>query len=154
MRTRVTLPRVSLAAGGLIVLAALVAGCGDDGNGPTAPLVAPTPTAPVGLNGIWSGTVRYAGSPSFLCGLQESSVTANIRQNGSAISVSLSARCWNEAAVQATLSGDDLAGSAWLGDYCDPRTATGAHSGGVLRLQISHVPGEICHPGGSVELHR
>jgi hypothetical protein len=154
MRTRFTLLPVPFRVAGLIVLTTLTPGCGDDDHGPTAPLVAPTPTPPVGLNGAWSGTVRYGGRVLFFCGVEQSSVTANVRQSGSAVSASLASRCWNGASLRATLTGDALTGTATLGDYCDPRTVTGTYSGGILRLQIAHISGEICHPGGSAELHR
>ena len=149
MRTRI----VPFSVAGLIVLAALAAGCGDDSNGPTAPLAAPTPTPPVGLNGAWSGTIRYGG-PAFLCGVEQSSVRASVKHSGSTVTAHLDSRCWNGASLRATLTGDVLTGTVTMGDYCDPRTVTGTHSGGILRLEISHTPGEICRPGGSVELHR
>jgi len=152
MRKKTRVPR-SLALFGLLCFGFLTPACGDDHRGPTAPLVAPTPTPPVGLNGAWSGSIRYGG-PAFLCGVEQSSVTASVEQIGSTVTAHLASQCWNGASLRATLTGDALAGTVTMGDYCDPRTVTGTHSGGILRLQISHVPGEICHPGGSVELHR
>jgi len=147
----------SLLVAGLILLALGTAGCNDsDNSGPTVPLSTPTrtPTPPVGLNGLWVGTVRYTSRVLFLCGVDESSATANFTQEGSSITGRLSGDCWRSGTFRATLTGEALTGSATFDDYCAPRTLSGTSSGGVIRLTVSHYAGEICHPGGTAELHR
>ena len=145
-----------LLVAGLMLLAFGTAGCGDDDSSPTVPLSTPTrtPTPPVGLNGLWVGTVRYTSRVLFVCGVDESSASVNITQEGSSITGRMSADCWRSGTFRATLTGEALSGSATFDDYCSPRTLSGTSSGGVIRLTVSHYPGEICHPGGTAELHR
>ena len=141
----------------LMLLAIGTAGCNDgDNSGPTVPLSTPTrtPTPPVGLNGAWVGTVRYTSRVLFVCDVDESSVTANVTQEGSLLTGRLTADCWRGGTFRATLTGEALTGSASFDDYCSARTLSGTSSGGVIRLTVSHYPGEICHPGGTAELHR
>ena len=87
----------SLLVAALMLLAIGTAGCNDgDNSGPTVPLSTPTrtPTPPVGLNGVWSGTVRYTSRVLFVCDVDESSVTANVTQEGSLLTGRLTADCW------------------------------------------------------------
>jgi hypothetical protein len=146
----------SLLAAGLLLLGLCTAGCNDDNNGPTTPLSTPTrtPTPPIGLNGVWVGTVRYTSRVLVLCEVEESSASVNITQEGSSITGRLSADCWRGGTFRATLTGEALSGSATFDDYCPPRTLSGTSSGGTILLTVSHYPGEICHPGGSAEFHR
>jgi hypothetical protein len=153
-----TARRMVMRLGVLLMLSS--SGCSDK-NAVTAPPMAtptsvpmstPTPVPQGGLNGSWSGTVTYVGQS--LCKAPSSSITASFVQEGSIVTATLKAACWQSAKFYGGLSGEQLTGTMTLGTACSSHPAQGTVSPDRISLTVGFQPPDICGPGGVVDLRR
>jgi hypothetical protein len=126
-------------------------------NNVTGPASTPTPTpTPLSLSGHWVGSFASDAGLVVCYSTGAGSASADLNENGSGVSGELSWHvniCNEDVIIQATRTGNALAGTATLNGVAD--ILTGTIESTDLTLVVAPPPdGHGFTPGGTATLHR